>query len=184
MPGATAPTRKPRTRRLRSTPTFKWKAGGFGTQVSGKQFASALETMKIDLSAFRVEAPSFEIVFNPEQFIYRSPTAPVLEPSVTATLQAQIAQLKRQVDQLRSRLESSAAEAELVEGLNEEVSVAPISRDEAKEAVLAYFVRCKGAYPSDAVNELGLDALLVLDLCQELEEEGYLSDYTVGERPT
>ena len=82
--------------------------------------------------------------------------------SKVAKLGQTVAELENKVAQLSSLVRSREAE------------LRDVPRDQAKEEVLDYFIDGGSSYPSDAARALRLDALLVLELCEELEAEGLL----------
>lgn len=77
-----------------------------------------------------------------------------------------IAALERQVATLTREL------AALRPAQNGDVTIRPISRDQAKGEVLALFESGGTHYYSDIVQQLGIDIEDLIAVCEELEREG------------
>jgi hypothetical protein len=91
--------------------------------------------------------------------------SPLVDP---VSLTAENFLLRKEVDDIRRELD------EIKKRMPEEkmVVLRDLTRDEAKQEIQSLFSSGRTLYYSDIAEELGLDLRIVVDLCQELEDEG------------
>lgn len=91
-----------------------------------------------------------------------------LEPADYSYLIEENASLQREIEQIKHKL------SELEERMPEEkvIVLREISKDEAKEEIRQLFLSGRTLYYSDIAEELRLDLKLVVEICDELQEDG------------
>ncbi len=89
------------------------------------------------------------------------------------TLEKEIDALKQRMTLLESRIEQLEASAMTS---SEIIVLRTISREEAKQEILELFQAGGSFFYSDISERLRLDLPLVVELCQELENEGEIGE--------
>jgi len=91
-----------------------------------------------------------------------------LEPADVLYLMEENASLRQEIEQIKQKV------SELEERIPEErvIVLKEISKEEAKEEIRQLFSSGRTLYYSDIAEELRLDLKLVVDICDELQEDG------------
>jgi len=103
---------------------------------------------------------------------------PTWTSSSSDIVELENAQLREENLYLRGRLrtiEDRLATLEASLPKNKVVVLRGISKPQAKKEIIALFAKEKTLYYSDIAERLGLDLQLVVEVCQELEDEGVIS---------
>jgi hypothetical protein len=89
-------------------------------------------------------------------------------------MESRILELEQRVYNLTQLVDDTGATAEEVVVLRE------IPREQAKQEIAALFSGDEVLDYGDIADRLGLDLGLVVDICNELEEEGVIGEYAEG----
>ena len=96
-------------------------------------------------------------------------------PRTIHEMQTNIEELERRVAELEETVQHLDYEEEVIE-------LRSLTREQAKEEILDIFQSEDTLFYSDIAKRLGIDLQLVVEICQELEEEGDIevdADYSV-----
>lgn len=98
-------------------------------------------------------------------------------PSLLVTIESivspnVIARMQTEIYELRARVAALEQEAEAIRASEEVVVLRTVSREEGKQEIKRLFEQGGTWYYSDIARQLRLELPLVVELCQELEEEG------------
>jgi adenylosuccinate lyase len=87
---------------------------------------------------------------------------------------AVIQELHAEVEQLRGRVAVLEEEVKALRGLmpEEVIVLRTVSREQAKQEIQELFQTGETLYYSDIARRMQLDLPMVVELCQELEQEG------------